>query len=85
MRPTVTLYTRRGCPLCAEAEALLRRLAARLRFDLAVRDIEADEELHRRFLFEVPVVAVGERVVAQAPIDIRRLEEDLREALRTVG
>ncbi|GBD24521.1 hypothetical protein HRbin29_02199 [bacterium HR29] len=84
MRPTVTLYTRVGCLLCAEAESALRRLAARLRFDLSVTDIEADEELHRRFLFEVPVVAVGDRIVAQAPIDIRRLEEDLREALRAL-
>jgi len=81
--PTVTLYTRVGCRLCSEAEVLLRQLAEKLRFTLDVQDIEGDAELQRRYLFEVPVVAVGGRVVAQAPIDVRRLEDDLREALHS--
>lgn len=81
----MTLYVRPGCPLCAEAEAVLRQLAPRLPFDLQVVDIEQDEALHRRFLFEVPVVAVGDQEVARAPLDLRRLADDLRAALASGG
>lgn len=81
MPATVTLYSRAGCQLCIEAEFELRQLAGRLGFVLDVVDIETDEDLLRRYFLEIPVVAVGERVVAQAPLDLRRLEGELRGAL----
>jgi len=64
----VTLYTRRGCSLCLEAQAMLERLASPLRFTLQVVDIETDEVLLKRYLFEIPVVVVAGREVAKAPI-----------------
>jgi len=80
-RPVVTLYTRPGCPLCDEAASFLRRLAPRLGFDLQTVDIETDDTLLRRYMFEIPVVVVGEREVAKAPIYAAVLEEALAEAL----
>jgi glutaredoxin len=79
--PVVTLYTRAGCSLCDEAEDALRRLAPRLGFELQMVDIESDEQLHRRYMFEIPVVAVGEREVARAPIYARALEEAIEKVL----
>jgi glutaredoxin len=81
VRPVVTLYTRQGCSLCDEAEGFLRRLAPRLGFELQSVDIESDDALLRRYMFEIPVVALGDREVAKAPIYARALEEALADAL----
>ncbi len=54
----VTLYTRRGCHLCDEAHAVLRRLRRQVPFELELVDIEADDAMHRRYLERIPVVAL---------------------------
>jgi len=80
--PAVTLYGRDGCPLCEEAAKLLASLAPRLGFVVERVDIESGDELLRRYIFEIPVVAVAGRDVAKAPIYPGPLEDALREALR---
>ncbi len=59
----VTLYSRPGCHLCAEARERLERLRERgARFELREVNIEDDAGLHRRMLELIPVVEVdGER------------------------
>lgn len=66
----VTLYERAGCHLCEAAAARLEALAVTLPMRLARVDIEADADLHRRFLVEIPVVAVAGMVVTREPVDI---------------
>ena len=77
----VTLYSRPGCGLCEEALNLLRSLHQDLRFEINEVDIEADDELLQRYVFAIPVIAVGEREVARAPIRAGALEDALRQAL----
>jgi glutaredoxin len=77
----VTLYGRPGCHLCEEALALLQRLAPRFGYSIEQVNIESDEGLHQRFMFEIPVVAVGETIVARAPIRAGALEDALAAAL----
>ena len=79
--PVVTLYGRPGCTLCLEAEQELRRLARKLRFTLDVVDIEQDDTLLERFMFEIPVITLGREELARAPIRRGALELRLREAL----
>ena len=55
---TVTLYGRDGCHLCEDARRVLLDLQARVAFELVEVDIEADDELHRRYLERIPVVAL---------------------------
>ncbi|MGI8927538.1 MAG: glutaredoxin family protein [Tepidiformaceae bacterium] len=81
-RRIVHLYRRDGCPLCDEAEEMLRALAPGLGFEVEAIDIEADTALHRRYLLEIPVVVVDGREVARPPIRAVALREALREALR---
>jgi hypothetical protein len=63
--PDLVLYTRAGCTLCDEArEAIELTLADRRQRGLPVpafveRDIEADPDLHRRYLERIPVVELG--------------------------
>jgi glutaredoxin len=57
----ITLYTRRGCHLCEDAETLLRRLGYRY----SAIDVDADSSLQVRYGDEVPVLAVdGQPVVS---------------------
>ena len=80
-RPVVTLYGRPGCHLCEDARRHLDSLAARLSFDVAEVNIETDDRLLERYVFAIPVVAVGEREIARAPISVLALEDTLRQAL----
>ncbi len=55
----VTLYGRPGCHLCDDAQAVLDRVGE----PYDVVDIESDDDLLRRYLERIPVVAVdGEEV-----------------------
>lgn len=65
----VILYTKQNCGLCEEAERLLKRIRREIGFDLEIVDIEGDEAAYRRYWDRVPVVSVGGKDVAEAPID----------------
>ena len=73
--PVVTLYSRPGCPLCGVAKLQLRALQRTFPFTLEETNIEGDPELERRFLIEIPVVAVAGEVVTQEPIDLAKVRE----------
>ena len=65
--PPLVLFGRRACHLCDEARAMLDALLAdRASRGLAAppveeRDIDADEALHGRYAFTIPVIAVDGR------------------------
>jgi Glutaredoxin-like domain (DUF836) len=73
----VTLYRRRECGLCDDALFELRQLSSELRFTLVERDIDGDAELRTRYNDIIPVVAIGETVIAHAPIDLGELRDAL--------
>ncbi|HTX93096.1 MAG TPA: DUF2085 domain-containing protein [Anaerolineales bacterium] len=55
----VTLYTRKDCKLCEEAEADLKALQEVIPHKLAIIDIDSDSSLREKFALEIPVVEVG--------------------------
>lgn len=71
----VTLYGRPGCSLCDQAELFLRRIARRVPLAIELVNIETDEALHQRYLFDIPVVVVDGAEVAKAPIHEHALAE----------
>jgi glutaredoxin len=83
--PDLILYGRAGCHLCEDARATLDLLltdreARGLPVPAIVeRDIDADEEWHRRYAFTIPVVVLGshELELATSPAALRRLLEDV--------
>jgi len=83
--PDLVLYSRTGCHLCEDTRAaLVLLLGERAARGLAVptlveRDIETDDELHRRYALTIPVVALAERELelATSPARLRRLLEDV--------
>lgn len=73
----VTLYRRTGCGLCDHAEKMLARISRRLPLAVSLVDIESDDALLRRYMLEIPVVAIGDRDIARAPLYETALEEAL--------
>jgi glutaredoxin len=78
---TIDLYGRDGCHLCADARAQLLALQAELGFTLVEHDIEADDDLHRRYLERIPVVVLDGEHLFDFFVD----EAVLRDRLGTVG
>ena len=71
---TVTLFGRPGCHLCDDARAVLERLRGELAFDLAERDIEADDATFKAYLERIPVIALDGEELYDFFVD----EADLR-------
>ena len=66
----VTVYSRAGCHLCAEAvSALVALRDAGYRFSLREVDIESSELLFKRMLEKIPVVEIDGEVVSELVLD----------------
>jgi glutaredoxin len=66
----VTVYSRPGCHLCAEAiEGLVALHGEGYRFDLHEVDIESDELLLRRMLEKIPVIEIDGIVASELSFD----------------
>jgi glutaredoxin len=74
---TVTLYSRPGCHLCELAREALERVAAAVAFELREVEITGDDELHRRYLERIPVVAIAGEELFEYSVD----EDVLRQRL----
>ena len=63
----IVLYSRPGCHLCEDTRTMLNELLANRASQglptpaLIERNIEDDDDLHRRYMFVIPVVAIGGR------------------------
>ena len=67
------LITRQGCHLCDEALAALRALGV----EPELRYVDADDGLYALYDWRVPVIMVGDRVVAEGRIDGNALRKAL--------
>jgi glutaredoxin len=74
---TVTLYGRPGCHLCDDARAALQRVRAQHPFRLEEIDIEADDELFRRYVERIPVVALDGEELFELFVDEQALARSL--------
>ena len=55
----VVIYSRPGCHLCDEAKAAILSAGCSDQFVLQEIDIESDEELLRKYKYDIPVVAIN--------------------------
>lgn len=74
----VTLYTQAGCGMCRKAEAMLRRISAKIQFELVIVDIDADTSAHAKYWDKIPVVVVNGEEVAAAPLNEGQLASALK-------
>jgi len=73
---TVTLYSRKDCHLCEQAEVDLETLQAKIPHRLVEMDIDADPALLSAYLLEIPVVEVGPYKL-KAPFTRQELQKTL--------
>jgi glutaredoxin len=81
--PVIDLYGRPGCHLCDDARDELAVLAAELGFTVREHDIEADDDLLRRYLERIPVIVIDGDEVCDFYVDaaeIRRRLDTVRGA-----
>ena len=58
-KPHVIVYSRPGCHLCDEAKASIRSAGCDDQFTLEEVNIESDEELLRKYKYDIPVIAIN--------------------------
>lgn len=80
-RPVITVYSRRRCGLCREAEAVVARVAGG-RAAVRIVDVDSEDALVARYSVRVPVVTVDGAEVAEYRVDPRGLRAALRAARR---
>lgn len=54
----VTIYSRPGCHLCDEAKAVIQNAGCRERFTLEEINIESDDELFKKYKYDIPVIMI---------------------------
>lgn len=54
----VIIYSRPGCHLCDEAKAAILGAGCGDQFTLEEVNIESDEELLRKYKYDIPVIAI---------------------------
>jgi glutaredoxin len=54
----VIIYSRPGCHLCDEAKAAITSAGCGDEFTLEEVNIESDEELLRKYKYDIPVIAI---------------------------
>jgi glutaredoxin len=54
----VIIYSRPGCHLCDEAKAAITNAGCGDQFTLEEVNIESDEELLRKYKYDIPVIAI---------------------------
>jgi glutaredoxin len=57
-KPHVIVYSRPGCHLCDEAKAAILSAGCSDRFTFEEVNIESDEELLRKYQYDIPVIAI---------------------------
>ncbi len=77
---SVVLYGRKDCHLCEQAQEDLNSLQEKVPHQLTVIDIESNDDMHRAYALEIPVVEVGPYKL-KAPFTKQELEVTLAAAV----
>ena len=58
LQRNVIIYSRPGCHLCDDAKIVIQNAGCSDRFTLEEVNIESDEELLRKYKYDIPVVMI---------------------------
>jgi glutaredoxin len=74
---TVTLIGKPGCHLCDDAQLVIEKVCAEVGAAWEKKDITRDEELHRAYWEQIPVVLVDGEQHTFWRVDEERLRREL--------
>jgi len=78
MKPHVIIYSRPGCHLCDEAKASIQNAGIGDQFTLEEIDIESDDELLRKYKYDIPVITIDGVEAFIHRVDPKEFERRLR-------
>lgn len=73
----ITFYSRPNCSLCEEGMSLLKLVQESKDFTIEVINIEEDEDLHERYLLQIPVVMQNGRMIQSGLLDYVTLLDEI--------
>lgn len=68
-QPTITLYTRKQCPLCDKAKKTLLELKDEWKFTFEEIDIAESDDLTEKFALMIPVVYLDGEEIAYGSVN----------------
>ena len=78
----VIVYSRPGCHLCDEAKAVIENSNCSDRFTLEEVNIESDEELLKKYKYDIPVVTIDGVEAFRHRVDREEFESRVRNVVR---
>lgn len=75
----LVLYTRKQCPLCAEAKEQLQRLQKEIPFRLIEKDIESCDAWTEKYGLMIPVVEYKGEMLGYGRVHLFAIKERLHE------
>ena len=76
-RRKVIIYSRPGCHLCDEAKAAIQNAGCSDRFTLEEINIESDNELLRKYKYDIPVVMIDGVEAFRHRVEIEAFKQKL--------
>ena len=76
-KPHVIIYSRPGCHLCDEAKAVIQNAGCSDRFTLEEVNIESDDELLRKYKYDIPVILIDGVEDFRHRVNVERFKEIL--------
>jgi glutaredoxin len=76
-RRKVIIYSRPGCHLCDEAKAVMQSAGCSDRFTLEEINIESDDELLRKYKYDIPVVTIDGVEAFRHRVEIEAFKQKL--------
>ncbi|MGI8315568.1 glutaredoxin family protein [Halobacillus mangrovi] len=73
----IIVYKKDRCPLCEEVESLIDLLELDFTIEREEIDIETDEELLEKYMFEIPVLIVNGEEIEYRRIDYFSIKKRL--------
>ena len=67
----VIIYSRPGCHLCDEAKAVIQNAGCSEHFTLEEINIESDDELLRKYKYDIPVVMIDGVEAFRHRVDVK--------------
>ena len=74
-KPHVIVYSRPGCHLCDEAKAAIKLADCDSSFTLEEVNIESDDELLKKYKYDIPVVTIDGKEVFIHRVDPRQFKK----------
>ena len=76
----VVIYSRPGCHLCEEAKKVIEASVCREEYTLEEINIESDQELLRRYRYDIPVIIINGEEAFRHRLTVDEFVQKMKEA-----